>query len=673
MAIDLRRITKVYFLLSLGLLLACIAYWPGLSGGFLFDDFGNLPALGATGPVHNAPTFWRYITSGTADPTGRPLTLLSFLLDARDWPTSPYPFKRTNLVLHLINGTLLFHLLKRLGEFLSLDSRRIHIAALVGSVIWLLHPLWVSTTLYIVQREAMLPATFAISGLLFWLHGRTQLAKGHIAPGVLCAIFGLGLFTVLGTLAKANGALIPLYALLIEYVVLAPRCPLDPERGKKVYDKLVLVLGIVPSIAIIAYLSWAAVHGILIGGLAPVRSWTIAQRLMTEPRVLLDYLELLWIPHPYSSGLFNDQFIASASWLQPISTLLSAIAVFSLIVGAWILRKWQPAIALCILFFFAGQLPESTSIPLELYFEHRNYVPSILMFWPLALWLADIRVIPAPKYLVMIVLPIMLACMTYASAKVWGNVRTQALTWASITPDSPRAQVYAAQTEMHMGRADLAVQRLQFWLKEKPQELQLSLNLITARCLVGGINPADLLAAQNAMRQTNNPTSFFTHWFESSLPIVASDRCSGLNFEALLQLIDAGLVNPRLSAPGQRQDLVYLRGRVALAQHQPDAALNDFIGALDFEVRSGMAMEAAARLGIAGYPNQGLMLLDHYDAVRGKAEVPGFGMPMLHAWVLTKQHYWTQEEDHLRTVLMLDAQAVSHNTNVINPKQSGVH
>ncbi len=93
--------------------LALAAYWPGLHGGFLFDDFANLPALGSSGPIDNWPAFWRYITSGTNDPFGRPLTLLTFLLDAHDWPADPFPFKRTSLILHLANGALLALLLAR--------------------------------------------------------------------------------------------------------------------------------------------------------------------------------------------------------------------------------------------------------------------------------------------------------------------------------------------------------------------------------------------------------------------------------------------------------------------------------------------------------------------------------------------------------------------------------
>ena len=90
-----------FAILCVVLLLTWVVYHPGLSGDFLFDDYANLPALGDFGRIDNAATFWRYITSGSADPTGRPLALLSFLIDANNWPADPYPFKRTGVLLHL--------------------------------------------------------------------------------------------------------------------------------------------------------------------------------------------------------------------------------------------------------------------------------------------------------------------------------------------------------------------------------------------------------------------------------------------------------------------------------------------------------------------------------------------------------------------------------------------
>ena len=131
----------------------------------------------------------------------------------------------------------------------------------------------------------------------------------------------------------------------------------------------------------------------------------------------------------------------------------------------WLLRRRHPALSLVILFYFTGQLIESSSIPLELYFEHRTYIPALLMFWPLGLWLTDTRALKIPKRLLLLALPLSLALMTHARAEVWGNLQTQALIWARINPDSARAQANAAQIEMARGRPQDAIRRLRrhYW------------------------------------------------------------------------------------------------------------------------------------------------------------------------------------------------------------------
>ncbi len=644
------------------LLLAGWAYAPGLHGGFVFDDFANLPALGATGPTDHWPTFWRYLTSGTADPTGRPLTLLSFLLDARNWPAAPYPFKRTSLILHLFNGVLLYALLTQLGRLLALDERRCKRAALVGASLWLLHPLLVSTTLYIVQREAMLPATCVMAGLMLWLHGRKLLMAGKIKTGLGWSVLGLGGFTVLGVLAKANGALLPLYALLIEVILLTPHQPLASDSARRTHRSVMLVFGIIPAAAIGIYLLYVGVHGLLVGSLVGARPWSIGQRLLTEPRVLLDYLKLLWLPRPFSSGLFNDQYAASTSWIHPATTLPALLGVFALIAGAWHWRKRHPALALAVLFYFAGQLLESSSLPLELYFEHRNYVPALLMFWPLGLWLADTRSLSLLKYALMLALPLTLAGMTRARSEVWGNVQTQALVWAQINPESPRAQANAALIQMQTGHPADAVRRLRALLALQPDQPQLALNLIGARCMTGGVSTDDLAAARTAMLGSPNSGALFVHWFDETLPMAVAGKCHGLNAADLLDLVNAGLRNPKLSAAGPQQDLTYLRGTIALARHQPDLALADFIQALDLQVHPGLALTAAASLGADGYPVQGLRMLDHYRAIQADVTAPSFGMPMLHHWVLLRQNSWPHELAHLRHQLNLDAKAAGTNT-----------
>ncbi|MDQ2972386.1 MAG: tetratricopeptide repeat protein, partial [Pseudomonadota bacterium] len=298
----------ITFAVALAALLAMAwwAYYPGLSGSYLFDDLANINATGATGPIDHWATFWRYITSGVADPTGRPLTLLSFLIDARDWPADPHSFKLTNLLLHLLNGVLLAWAMLALGRRAKVNRRRNAIAAWLGTAFWLLHPLFVSTTLYIVQREAMLPATFTFIGLICWCTGRERLDEGRALQAWSWLIAGAWLCTMLATLSKANGVLLPLLIAVAECTVL--RSQIFSDTDSAVAQRLRwcrwMLLGI--PIALLALVMVAEIPS-AIRVAAESRPWTIGQRLLSEPRILMDYLQLLWLPRATSYGLFNDQ------------------------------------------------------------------------------------------------------------------------------------------------------------------------------------------------------------------------------------------------------------------------------------------------------------------------------------------------------------------------------
>lgn len=58
------------------------------------------------------------------------------------------------------------------------------------------------------------------------------------------------------------------------------------------------------------------------------------------------------------------------------------MAIFIFIIIAIYTAKRKPVISFCILFFFLNHIIESTIFPLEIMFEHRNYVPSMLFFLP---------------------------------------------------------------------------------------------------------------------------------------------------------------------------------------------------------------------------------------------------------------------------------------------------
>jgi len=692
-----RTVATLAFVLALTALLAITwsVYHGGLSGDFLFDDFANLPPIGATGPVTHWATFWRYITSGDADPTGRPLTLLTFLIDARNWPASPYPFKVTNLILHLINGALLAGLLWKLGRAqsvplnpsfrtpqsghpepsglvdtdpkalgsgfraprgpgMTVDEKGIAIAALFGAGAWLLHPLFVSTILYVVQREAMLPATFVLIGMLGWMAARDALARGHIKRALAGMALSSWLCTGLAVLSKANGALLPILLLLTEWILLS-RKPMSSVDTRRWHRRAVTVFLIVPSALVGAYLVYLLPHSLS----TPVeaRGWSVGQRLLTEPRVLVDYLRLLFVPHAHSSGLFNDAFPISTGWLHPGSTIPALVLILALIGVGFALRKRYPAVALALLFYFAAQSMESGWIPLELYFEHRNYLPAMLLFWPIGLALGKPGVLRFLKIAAGAAILGVLAVLTTQRAELWGDGFRQAQVWAAINPDSARAQANAALYDMAHDRPRLAAARLRLSMARHPDDIQAPINLIGAECRLGAVDAGTLSAAEHALAHTRLGGQAAFKWFNEALDKASRRACTGLDFVALQATLDAARRNPHWQDQrGRQQDLDHLQAQLDLAEGEPDAALQSFNRALAADPKPGPALQQAAYLGSHGYPELGLAHLDYFASLP-PAPKPAFGMPRIHAWVLRKQDWWPQELAYLRKNLEQDAAA----------------
>lgn len=627
-------------------------YRPGMSGSFLFDDFVNLNALGATGPVHNWPSFLRYVTSGSADPTGRPLTLLTFLLDAQNWPADPFSFKRTNVLFHLLNGALLCWVTLKLGGRVGLPEPQNRAAALLSTGIWLLHPLFISTTLYVVQREAMLPTTFTLWGMVCWCTGRTRLDQNRISSAWIWMAVGSLLCASLAVLCKANGALLPLLTLVAECTVLRIGGRTMQANATIALRRQRIWLLAVPALLLALYLLLqfpAYIHSA-----AEKRPWTVGERMLSEPRVLMSYLRLLWLPRATSQGVFNDQIPVSTGWLKPWTTLPCIVAILVLCVLGWRLRRRAPIIAFSILFYFAGQLMESTFVPLELFFEHRNYLPATFMFWPLAVWLTDnhARLL---RYSFATLILVIVAALTWSGTKVWGDARQQALIWAKVNPNSARAQAVAASFEMIHGHYAEAVSRLRIASANEPNEVQLTLNLVDAECATGQVSPNTWQRALFSLQHTTNGSHAMFDWFVNAIPRVQAHACSGLTLQDLRQALLAAQANSLYGKqPGRRQDFAHISGLLALAEGQPQAALENFNQALLYEPTHDTALEQAAVLGSAGYPAYGLHHLAFAQAHTQDVKF-SWGMPRLHEWLLSKQGYWQHETAVLKATLASDA------------------
>src|SRR5690348_17020504 len=166
------------------LVVCCALYWPSLHGPFLFDDFPNLAALDSIDHVSSWRDLGIYLSQPRNFP-GRPMAMLSFLLQKASWPSHPFPFRLVNVGIHLFNGALVFALARRIARHwlpnqTAPDSfgNRADIAAYLAAAAWLLNPIQLSGVVLIVQRMTLLMATFTLLGLLAYMRGllRTELS-----------------------------------------------------------------------------------------------------------------------------------------------------------------------------------------------------------------------------------------------------------------------------------------------------------------------------------------------------------------------------------------------------------------------------------------------------------------------------------------------------------------
>ena len=203
-------------ILASGLVVVLAVYSMGWSGTLHFDDEPNLNGL------HGISDFYsglRFVFSGGAGPTGRPLSLATFAVQHESWP-NPKPFLVFNTLLHVINGLLCFLLLRRLLRWLFTDARSAEWLAVAVALLWAASPFLASSTLVVVQRMTGLSAFFALLALNVYTIARVGYRPDAWRSNLwLAAIAGIG--TLLAGLAKENGFLLPVFLLLIEWLLVA--------------------------------------------------------------------------------------------------------------------------------------------------------------------------------------------------------------------------------------------------------------------------------------------------------------------------------------------------------------------------------------------------------------------------------------------------------------------
>jgi len=519
-----RSIPTGVWLFLVACLLTTALYWPGLSGGYLFDDYPNIVDNKAVQP-HDAKLS-SLVAAALSSPSSefkRPLASLSFAANYLATGLNPYWMKLTNLLIHLLNGSLVFLLSRALLQSVGVagnptgkgvaeghawETPRTNVVAALIASGWMLLPINLTAVLYVVQRMESLANLFVLLGLIGYVAGRRRMlapffveanlpgrrrwaAWNPLSPdtrGFILCLTSITVPTAFGILAKETAVMLPLYALLIEWVLFGVQQPYlsdsatrhliarriaafpsdQPQKARQKDYRIIAMFGLVLVLPMIVGLAW-----LLPGFLRPeswaTRNFTLATRLLSEARIIVDYILWTLLPTPNALSFYHDDFRISTGLLAPGSTLASIVFIAALVSLILWLRSRRPLAALGIALFLGCQLLTGTVIPLELIYEHRNYFASfglLLAIVPLLAAPASTQWASAappgalplalPRYALLAGLMFCWTALTALTAYAWGNPLRLAEDQATRAPRSPRAQYELGRTYIIYSHYDAA-------------------------------------------------------------------------------------------------------------------------------------------------------------------------------------------------------------------------
>lgn len=338
---------------------------PGLNSGFFFDDEPNIVRNKAIQVNElSLDTLLDSTTGPSAGPLGRPVSVASFAITHFFFGLDPYAFKATNVGLHILNGLLiawLVALLLQLFKSQLTPEERIWVSIWVSGL-WLIHPINVLPTMLAVQRMTLLSGLFLL--LAFITHIKAITATG--SRKWVFYVLAWVLFWPMAIFSKETGLLFPVYVLLLSFFL--------PSRLGQRYQTFAFLAALLAAIVLgmLYHLGWDWLRDAYL-----MRPFTLAERLMTEARVLWFYAGQIVIPEFEDFAIYLDYFAVSKSLTHPWTTLISIVAWTAVGLIILLYRNRLPLLCFTIGWFLVGHSLESSFLPLEIAHEYRNYIPSI--------------------------------------------------------------------------------------------------------------------------------------------------------------------------------------------------------------------------------------------------------------------------------------------------------
>lgn len=412
------------------------AYFPSLGGGFVYDDHSLVERNYAIRSI-SPGNILRLLTQPIND-TYRPLRAFSYALDYQLWGLNPLGFHLTNILLHVLNGILVYWLVCFL-----LGSRW---CAAVAALLFTLHPIQTEAVAWISGRKDLLATAFVLSSFLLYLHTRCEFAPSSWSPQRLRGREIAGM--VLSMLLFAGALLVKEHAVAMVGVVFLYEILSRPrEEPYRIHNCLVATLpylGI--GIVFVAIYLWIGRgHGVIMTYHQGSMWGTVT--LMTKGFAY--YIALLLMPVRLCAD-YNTFGAGGADLIWAISAITLAVVGLGIV---WVIRRMPSETGikrdtLAILLFGVGWfifmlMPVSNIVPIAARIAERYlYLPSVGLCVLIAALLFRIRsmILHSPFTIHLLIL-LVLACfgvLSFERSKVWTSDRRLWENCLRIYPDAPR-------------------------------------------------------------------------------------------------------------------------------------------------------------------------------------------------------------------------------------------
>ncbi len=583
-----------HYLFFLSLALIGYLYSQGLSSALLLDDIGNLRQLAQLKSHPSTEEFLGFIFHNMDTSSGRPISFLSFALQANSWPNGT-AFKAVNIALHLLNGVLIYFL----AQFILRKAQYKYIEQLsVGvALLWLVAPIQVDTVQYVIQRMSILSTLFILLGLITYI----KLQDQKTTPFWLYSFFIFCL--IAGIFSKENGLLLTTFVLLFEF-------SLFRNTPKPPFYKLWFFIAIIlPILLFFTYMAYRYQSFFLY----TYRGFDAYERVLTQAHVVSHYLSAITAPSTQKLTLFYENFPISRS-IFDISTILFILMHCILLLCGLLSLKKYPLIGLGILFFYLSHLMESTFLQLELYFEHRNYLAIFgfsMAFFGVIYHLSHfvhskqvkIIILSTPVFFILVS-----GWVNFQQNVIWANPLYQANNWYTKNPKSQRAHGHLGVTLTKHRLFNEAAQHYKTSLEQFPGDPTKTMLWLEVTCFSSNApvpSPKEVLNRAEHGRYYKEVTAIifdFVKAFELGL-------CNNITHHYFIDILEHFLKNPRYQGI-HRQNLLVSKYRLLQLNNDYLTAAQALESAIEINIRHDLLIGLVEKY----------ILLNMYDKAKERME-----------------------------------------------------